>query len=63
MRDKNRTVPAKPMHQTQQTAAGVVRPGDRSSDPPDKVELTACDPFVTFSEWASEEDERLYRSL
>ena len=63
MRDKTRTAIAKPMRQTLQTAADAVRPRDRRIEPTDEVELTTRDPFATFSEWASEEDERLYKRL
>ena len=37
------------------TAAGAVTV--------DKVEATEDDPFTSFGEWSSEEDDRLYRDL
>lgn len=63
MRDKNQTAIAKPMRRTPQTAADAVRPGDRPIELTEEMALTACDPFATFSEWASEEDETIFGKL
>jgi hypothetical protein len=64
MRDKGHPMIPKTLRDALSLNAGdVERVGANRAGIADRAKPTELDPFVAFNEWASEEDERLYRGL